>query len=218
MPKPTLTIAWRPTPTGAQAETLGYTLTATATGWRVKPAAGRGLTGEAAGLPAAQAAAVQALLADLRPGPRGRALEGDLEAVHARYLAQGLAAVERVPSPPRSGADARAKGVPDFLGCLDGGQCVALEAKEFRECATLNKLADEQLGALLGLARRGAVALLVVQVDAVRWVLPAAAVEGMRAQATTWRAAGLDEVGARIVGADWLAAVKAQPARFGVQA
>jgi recombination protein U len=70
-------------------------------------------------------------------------LEDYLAHLHARYEAQGRALVGKVPTPTRAvrkaGRDGVtfvpiAKGLPDYLGCLQDGRFVAFDAK-----ATKNK-------------------------------------------------------------------------------
>lgn len=150
---------------------------------------------------------------------RGEAFEAQLCEQHAAYRRDGLADVEKIPTPAlvmgRTKKDRRGRTCfpacwaqrtsVDFGGVLAGGRAVRIEAKYRAEMLTGRDIADHQRDALRRCHDLSGLALLLVRVWPQTWVVPAEVLwlPGVK----TWRPARLDEIGARVAGCDWLRAL-----------
>lgn len=127
-----------------------------------------------------------ARLTGLRAAAAGKYFERELETLHARWEAQGVARIRKMPVPTVSlrrrgagGAPARivvASADPDFYGVLRGGRAVAMEAKRtsrhLKEMSIVERgqkvregVRVHQLAALAQIQRLGGLVALVWQND-----------------------------------------------------
>lgn len=160
---------------------------------------------------------------------RGEAWELALEGEHAAYLRQGLADVVKLPTPALvlgpTRRDARgrttfpacwaAKASADFEGVIRGGRAVRVEVKRRQgNRIGIAEVQPQQLAALERCHRLGGLALLVVRLEAGgdqggTWAVQASALWTRPDGPRTWTARQLDELGVRVLGADWLRAARA---------
>jgi recombination protein U len=103
-------------------------------------------------------------------GLRGRSLERAITRAAARYRQQGICMLTKVPTPMATTRDGYLipSGVagPDFLGCLNGGRMLVIEAKECRGARLpLEHIPEHQRVACGIYAELGADVRLVVSFD-----------------------------------------------------
>lgn len=192
-------------------------------GWSATAPKGmKGSAGEAASVQVAQRAAEACLMAAIYPERKkgkarggsavaGRGLEGAIEAQAEADRAAGRCDLWRVPSPPGVGADARAS-VVDFFGVLEGGKAVAIEAKEGAGASfQVERLAPQQAEVLRGVAERGGLAGVVIELRGRRWWVPWASIAPRVGGGGYLGAEWLGAHGVEMVGADWLSAAAVMP-------
>lgn len=182
----------------------------------------RGGAGSAASVQVAQREAEACVIAAIYPERRkakarggsaiaGRGLEGAIEAQAEADRAAGRCELWRVPSPPGTGADARAS-VVDFFGVLEGGKAVAIEAKEGATASfEVARLAPQQAEVLRGVAERGGLAGVVIELRGRRWWVPWASIAPRVGGGGYLGAEWLGAHGVEMQGADWLSAAAVMP-------
>jgi recombination protein U len=160
---------------------------------------------------------------------RGMAFEEQLKWQHALYHKQGIAKMDKqyVPSlPVKDGKWAKVigKSTVDFVGVLNGGRHVAVDAKDCAEKrVALDRLAAHQIEHLEAIALHGALAFVLVRFERQRvWMVPVKAwrwaVEAHRAghsvyvESIDWTATGKASISEkemrpewRVEGYDWAA-------------
>lgn len=192
-------------------------------GWSATAPKGmRGGAGAAASVQVAQREAEACVIAAIYPERKkakarggsavaGRGLEGAIEAQAEADRAAGRCDLWRVPSPPGTGADARAS-VVDFFGVLEGGKAVAIEAKEGAAASfEVARLAPQQAEVLRGVAERGGLAGVVIELRGRRWWVPWASIAPRVGGGGYLGAEWLGAHGVEMQGADWLSAAAVMP-------
>lgn len=168
----------------------------------------------------------------------GEAWQAALDAQHALYAASGRAVIVRIPTPvlvmSRTATDARgrttfcaawsARASVDYVGCLDDGRCVAVEAKATQAerwdwasslgAPTATGAEGIEWATLRRVYSLGGVAVVLLAWGARHYVVPWSTLRDDRAQgAASWSHGDMTEAVARgaarrIMGADWLSEVR----------
>lgn len=144
---------------------------------------------------------------------RGAGWEALLDAQHTEYRRDRRAVVHKTHPPAkliRGRLVHTAKGAVDFIGCLEGGRAVALDAKEGRGGRwPFSSLKRHQAVDLEAWTDRGALAGIALRLLAGAWWVPWSALgplwwdkDGRRSVDVAW----LDEHTYAMDGADWLEA------------